>query len=376
VAEVSGFGSNWRNLVSSDMRGYAHVVKQDPVRAGLLFCGTEHGLYMSFDTGASWITLKNGFPPVAVRDIDLQPSTNAAVIATHGRGLYVIDNLDILREITPEIFTRDLTILRTPVAMRSLESGEASWFESDAEFRGESIGRDTKVWYVLRERHSKGPFTITLKDSAGKVIRTIPASGRKGLNSVEIAIRHQAPLTATSTVGGAFGSLFGPLLSEGTYTLEFTRQGTTTTGTLNVIADTTLGHSAADRAAQQALMQDLYAMTEELAVTVAQLQQARDTLQARGGRTELLQSIIALNAELVNTKEGMITGEEQVRERLSSLYSEIISYLGRPSNSHQQLAVTLRRRVSDATRRTQELLGGLGMPTRAEVEAGLRSTSK
>ena len=72
----------------------------------------------------------------------------------------------------------------------------------------------------------------------------------------------------------------------------------------------------------------------------------------------------------------MITGEEQVRERLSSLYGEINSYLGRPSNSHQQLAGTLQRRVSEATRRTQELLGGLGMPTRAEVEAGLRSTSK
>lgn len=376
VVEVSAFGATSRSITGSDMRGYAHVVKQDPTRQSLLFCGTEHGLYMSLDTGASWITVKNGFPPVAVRDVDLQPSTNAAVIATHGRGLYVIDNLDILREITPEMFTRDLSILRTPVAMRSLESGEESWFESDAEFRGESIGRDTKVWYVLRERHSKGPFTITLKDSAGKVIRTIPASGRKGLNSVEIALRQQAPITAASAVGGAFGSLFGPLLSEGTYTLEFTRQGTTATGTLHVIADTTLGHSAADRAAQQALTQDLYAMTEELAVTVAQLQQARDTLQARGVSTELLQSVLALNAELVNTKEGMITGEEQVRERLSSLYGEIISYLGRPSNSHQQLARTLQRRVSDATRRTQELLGGLGMPTRADVERTLRSASK
>lgn len=379
VIEVADFGKTSKSITGADMRGYAHVVKQDPVRPNLLFCGTEHGLYMSLDAGASWITMKNGFPPVAVRDIDLQPSTNAAVIATHGRGIYIIDYLDILRELTPATFTQDLTVLRSPVALRSLESGEEGGFESDAEFRGESIGRDTKVWYVLRDRHSKGPFSITLKDSAGRVIRSIPASGRKGLNSVDIAIRQQAPITAASTVGGAFGSLFGPLLSEGTYTLEFVKQGTTATGTMRVITDTTLGHSIDDRRAQQTLMQELYDLTEELAITVAQLQQARDTLLARGGQNPVRDSIVALHALLVNTKEGMITGEEQLRERLSSLYGEINSYLGRPSNSHLQLAGTLKRRVADATQATQALLAELaplGLPSRSDVASTLRSAKK
>lgn len=379
VAEVSDFGSQWRNLVSSDMRGYAHVVKQDPVSSNILMAGTEHGLYLSLDAGASWITMKNGFPTVAVRDIDIQPSTNAAVIATHGRGLYIIDNLNILREITPASFAQDLTILRSPVALRSLESGEESWFESDAEFSGESIGRDTRVWYILRERHTKGPFAITMKDSSGRVIRTIPATGRKGLNSVDIPIRNQAPLTAASAVGGAFGSLFGPLLAEGTYTLEFTRQGKTVSTTLGVITDTTLGHSLADRQAQQTLMQQLYDLTEELAVTVAQLQQAKDSLSARGGQQSLRDSISSLHASLVNTKEGMITGEEQVRERLASLYGEINSYLGRPSNSHQQLAASLTQRVTDATRTTQELLSGVdnvSLPSHRDVESALRSAKK
>lgn len=379
VVEVAEFGSAIRSITGPEMRGYAHVVKQDPIRPHLLLCGTEHGLYVSLDTGATWITMKSGFPPVAVRDIDMQPSTNAAVIATYGRGIYIIDNLELLRGLTTDIFAQDLTILRSPIALRSLESGEGQWFESDAEFRGETTGRDTRVWYVLRERHTKGPFTITLKDSAGKIIRTIPATGRKGLNSVEIPIRNQAPLTAASTVGGAFGSLFGPLLSEGNYTLEFVKQGVTESVTMRVITDTTLGHSIDDRKAQQTLMQQLYDLTEELAITVAQLQQARDTLAVKGIQHPLRDSVTALHASLVNTKEGMITGEEQVRERLASLYGEINSYLGRPSNSHQQLAATLQRRVNDATQATQALLSELrafGLPTRSEVASTLRSAKK
>lgn len=379
VVEFSAYGASARSIAGQDMRGYAHVVRQDPVSPSLFFCGTEHGLYMSLDGASSWITMKNGFPPVAVRDIDLQPSTKSAAIATHGRGIYILDNLDVLREITSETFTKDLAILRSPVAVRSQESGQGGWFESDAEFRGESIGRDTRVWYVMRERHSKGPFTITFKDSTGRAIRTIPASTRKGLNSVEVPIRDQAPITASSSVGGAFGSLFGPLLSEGTYSLEFNRQGTTASTTIRVITDTTLGHSGADRQAQQQLVKALYDLTEELAVTVAQLQHARDSLKARGGAAVILDSVNALHASLVNTKEGMITGEEQVRERLSSLYGEVSGYLGRPSNTHQQYAERLKQRVAEATNATQTLLAtitGVALPTRREVETALRSAKR
>ena len=149
--------------------------------------------------------------------------------------------------------------------------------------------------------------------------------------------------------------------------------------TMRVITDTTLGHAPEDRRAQQTLMQELYDLTEELAITVAQLQQARDTLTVRGGQSALRDSITALHAALVNTKEGMITGEEQVRERLASLYGEINSYLGRPSNSHLQLAATLQRRVVDATAATQALLaelGHLGLPSRSEVASTLRSAKK
>ena len=148
---------------------------------------------------------------------------------------------------------------------------------------------------------------------------------------------------------------------------------------MRVITDTTLGHSIDDRRAQQSLMQELYDLTEELAITVAQLQQARDTLLARGGQNPVRDSIVALHASLVNTKEGMITGEEQLRERLSSLYGEINSYLGRPSNSHLQLAGTLKRRVADATQATQALLtelAPLGLPSRSDVASTLRSAKK
>lgn len=386
VARTTDLGATWTMLPVTDVKGYAHIIRQDPVQSKILYLGTEFGLWISLDNSTTWISFRNNLPMVAVRDIAFQQRDHALAIATHGRGIYVIDELDVLRAIDPAAIRDEITVLPTVPAVRTQGGGAGRWFAGDADYVGESRSESARVWYVLKDRHVRGQFTITIKDSSGNVIRTTPGSSRKGLNSVELAMRRPAPLTASSEVGGAFGSLIGPLLAEGAYSVELNKAGTIATTSIRVVTDTIYGHSDADREAQQQLVAQLYTLNEELAITVAQIQSGRDELLRRLTDSTLtdqvakakikdgFDSLDALNKELVNTKIGAVTGEEQLRERLSSLFGEVNGFLGRPTASQRSLATLLGARVASATEKAQKLLSPWGLESRRAVEERLRKS--
>ncbi|HEY4441945.1 MAG TPA: hypothetical protein VGN14_15915, partial [Candidatus Elarobacter sp.] len=104
VYRTTDFGRTWHALVTPQtggVRGYAHVVRQDPISRNLLYLGTEFGLWMSIDGGQSWAAFKpDSFPAVAVRDLAVQPRDGDLVIATHGRGMWIVDDLTPLRNLS------------------------------------------------------------------------------------------------------------------------------------------------------------------------------------------------------------------------------------------------------------------------------------
>ena len=85
-----------RSSTASATDDFARVIREDPQRAKLLYLGTEHGIYVSFDDGAKWQSLKQGLPDTPVHDIKVE--ARDLVIATHGRGFYVMDNISPLRQ--------------------------------------------------------------------------------------------------------------------------------------------------------------------------------------------------------------------------------------------------------------------------------------
>jgi len=93
VLVTHDFGRTWSAFPTSALTGYAHVVRQDPVNPDLIFAGTEWGLYASLDGGQQWAQIHAGIPNVAVRDLAIHPREGDLLVATHGRGLYVIDDL-------------------------------------------------------------------------------------------------------------------------------------------------------------------------------------------------------------------------------------------------------------------------------------------
>ena len=110
------YGKTWTALIppGSPVRGYAHVVKEDLVNRNLLFLGTEFGLWVSVDGGAKWARYKGGdLPNVAVRDLAIHPRDNDLVIATHGRGIWIVDDITPLRALTPQTLASETSCSRS-----------------------------------------------------------------------------------------------------------------------------------------------------------------------------------------------------------------------------------------------------------------------
>ncbi len=108
VYRTDDYGQTWTNLTTDDIEGYALCVVQDPVAPDLLFLGTEFGLWLSFDGGKAWRRWKHGLPTLSVMDMVIHPREHDLVIGSHGRGVYIIDDIRPLRTLSAEILAKPL----------------------------------------------------------------------------------------------------------------------------------------------------------------------------------------------------------------------------------------------------------------------------
>src|SRR5206468_1221479 len=148
---TADYGRTWQRLVgpgTAGVRGYAHVIKEDRLNPNILFLGTEFGLFVSLNSGQSWAQFKpNDFPDgVAVRDIALQDREDDLVLATHGRGIWVIDDISPLRALTaPVLASNAVLIPGKPVEQRI--QGNAGWAQGVASYAGDNPASGAPITY-------------------------------------------------------------------------------------------------------------------------------------------------------------------------------------------------------------------------------------
>ncbi len=188
VFKTTDYGKTWTPLVTPQdvkgVRGYAHVIKEDLVKPDLLFLGTEFGLWVSIDGGKNWAQFKgNHFPAVAVRDLAIHPRDNDLVLATHGRGIWIIDDITPLRALTPDLLKQDVAFVSARPVQQRIE-GAGGWANGDAVFVGDNPPDAAVINYYQRERHLFGKMKLEILDASGRVIDEVPASKRPGLNRV------------------------------------------------------------------------------------------------------------------------------------------------------------------------------------------------
>src|SRR4026209_2958717 len=142
VYKTADYGKTWTPLVTAQgpkgVRGYAHVIKEDLVKPDLLFLGTELGLWVSIDGGKAWAQFKGGrFPAAAVRDLAIHPRDNDLVLATHGRGIWIIDDITPLRALTPELLQQEAGFVSARPVQQRIEAN-GGWANGSAVFVGDN----------------------------------------------------------------------------------------------------------------------------------------------------------------------------------------------------------------------------------------------
>jgi len=152
------YGGTWTRIVTGiGARDFTRAVREDPSRPGLLFAGAEHGVYASFDGGAHWQSLRLDLPVTPVHDIAIKD--DAVVIATHGRSFYLLENIGVLRQLTPAAAQSDVYLFRPGDGMRSVSRGVA-------------------IDYYLKQAAEK--VTIEILDGQGSVVRTFTGTADSG----------------------------------------------------------------------------------------------------------------------------------------------------------------------------------------------------
>src|SRR5258708_3269473 len=277
VYKTTEFGNTCTPLLNdqSGVTGYAHVITEDTVDSNLLFLGTEFGLWISIDGGKQWAQYKgSGFPAVAVRDIVVQARESDLVLATHGRGIWIIDDISSLRALTPDLMTKDAVLLDS-TGVQYLNSN-GGWAEGDATFYGPSRTSDAFITYYQKGRHIFGDMKIEIIDPDGKVVDTIAGSKHRGVNRATWSMRLKPP-TVPPAASAAFGAATGPRVLPGTYTVKMTKGDKVYTSKLKVVLDPRATYNEQDRSQQFDLAMKLYKMMTRMSFAVDSMVNLPDT---------------------------------------------------------------------------------------------------
>ncbi len=297
VYRTRDYGKTWTSLSTSDLRGYALAIEQDPVERDLLFLGTELGLFVSLDGGASWFPFRHGLPTASVMDLAVHPRDHDLIIATHGRALYVLDDLTPLRKLTAEALKEPLHLFPTAPAMQYWRASEEGGFGFGAgEYRGENRAYGALITYSLsmpglplpddkkervrkeRERQAerakaekaekgmkagkveesgeegaakeakppeKPEATIEITDATGAVVRTLKVPAKLGVNRVAWDFSRDAFKLPPRDEPRPWEPS-GPQVPPGTYGVTVKYGDQTARGSLTVLPDPRSANTPAD----------------------------------------------------------------------------------------------------------------------------------
>jgi hypothetical protein len=275
-----------------------------------------------------------------VMDMVIHPRDQSLVMATHGRGIMIIDDLTPFRQLSGDILENDVTFLTTKDYIITEGSYRQEW-AGDDEFTGTVPSEAATIAYYLKKRHVFGDMNIEIYDKDNKLIQKLPAGKRKGINLVYWNIRMKPPkVPASPQMEGS--AMSGPTVSPGEYTVKLYIDKDMFEAKIRLLYDPKSRYSVKDREIRQNAVMQAYHLLESLAYIDRQATDIRDMAKDRSkGTSKILSKELndiairmdTMHSKLVATKEGKVTGEERIREKLAFIYGSIISFQGKPTES-------------------------------------------
>lgn len=312
VYRSTDYGTTWTRI-EGDLPPdrVARTIREDARNARLLYLATEFGVFVSPNTGANWLPLRLNMPLMPFNDIAVHPRDNALVLASHARGLWVLDQLNALQELTPEAAAAPVQLFSIQPAYQ-IRTTNLRPHAGEMVFRGENPANGALIDYWVRDANTS--VQLTVHDSTGRLVQALTPTATRGVNRVVWNLRH-ADLPIRSGGGedddeGPRATTPGPLVLPGTYTVRLVHGGRTLSQRVVVREDPRLTVTRAERAAWTAFHREVANLVTSFADVAARWRNASGTDAA--------------------TRDGKRQAQE-LSARLSTLYSAVGRWTGAPT---------------------------------------------
>ena len=403
--KTSDYGKTWTQITNGiphSMLSYAHCIREDPVRKGQLYLGTENGLYISFDDGKNWQPLQSGLPHAPVYWIAVQERFHDLALATYGRGFWILDDITPLEQVTREVLASSAHLFAPRDAYRFRPVAQPASVSYDPT-AGHNPPYGAPINFYLKSKlGEKERVKLTISDASGKTVREIECRGateeraprpsgpggpsrgdedgeggsscevKPGINRVWWNLRSEpstqmklrtSPMYAPDVKLGPEGwrtasgaGRIDLLVPPGTYTVTLTAGEQRLTQKLNVLKDPHSGGTESDIQTQTQFLSGLRDQLNALAASVNQIESVRAQLETLGKQLgtddtgkairkaadDLAEKLIAAEGKVLQLKA---TGRGQDDVRWPTRLAGKISYLADETESSdfppttQQVAV-------------------------------------
>ncbi len=379
IYKTTDFGKTWTPAgagLPNDQ--YLFTVRQDADDPQLMFLTTKSTVFVSFDGAAHWQPLTLNLPNVQVRDVAINERQGDVVIATHGRSMWVLDNLALLEQLTKAApASADGAVLYAPERAWLTHAYGASMYGGPPALLGNGQNPPfgaTVFFYVPPSYNGSTPVSLSFKDGAGSVVRSFalhlksrndkpqPPSDRyhptedrarayermtgiqPGMNVFQWDLRYPDATEVTGfepsgSGGGLEDSLLGPQIVPGTYTVTLSYGGTSVSQPLTLTLDPRSTATAADLAARRDLGLKIHALQDHLDRTVNEALAARARVPANSAAAKRLDAAIGGVVDLVHRQsdEGSLLYESRLRNFIAYLNAEVDTGYVRPTAAEYEV---------------------------------------
>jgi photosystem II stability/assembly factor-like uncharacterized protein len=367
-------GGRFRRITEGLPEWSVNVVAEHPRSRNLLFVGNEVGVYLSIDAGQRWTRLDNNLPTVPVDDIKVHPRENDLVLGTHGRSIWILDDITPLEQLSRDVLAKAAHLFPTRAAMLYNEYSPQGWNPGAYAAPNPPYGARIRYYVgtgsrepTVAENGSNGnngsdggdSVTVTIADASGETIRELRGPARAGIHEVVWDLRHAPPYVSED--GGArgfFGRARGPRVLPGEYRVSLRANGASASGSVAVHGDDRIEVARADLETRQAALMRLYALAtpvyeagESVQRLAGQIDQARELLRGREGVDSTLRQEARELDRVIGEVRRDIGG---ARGRGARLFSALEGWTARPTSAQERQAEEV---WNDATAAIERLNG-------------------
>ena len=360
VYKTDNFGKSWKKIIRGIAKSnlsYAQIVREDPVRKGMLYLGTENAVYFSLNDGENWLSLRNNLPPAPVRWLTVQEHFGDLVLSTYGRGFWIMDDISPLRQINDDVLASECHVFKPRPVYRFQRSGRFS--QSMAGDYYQNPPRGAAINYYL-EKTPAGSVKINILDANQSIVNKWTGSKKKGINRIYWNLRHQnTPKIKLRTPplghpGLAFGperirynkegwrelevegsGPDGPMAVPGTYSVIIEIDGEQYQQEIEVLKDPKSPATIEDIREQidlalkiQKRVTDLVKMGNSIEWIRKQIDDLQDFMQAKGTVEEVMEASRTLDQKFIGVEQKLfILRTTGASENLLRFPQQLFSHL-------------------------------------------------